>query len=315
MREAFTAAEGDRVTPDSLYDGPIIDAHHHLWDLSMGRHPWLTAPVGGLQSLGDLGFLRRDYMPGDYLQDARGQGIVASVCVEALWDRSHSPIEEVEWFDSLDRPDGIAGRYVAYAPLREPAAGGILEKLAANPRVVGVRETIRWHPDPAKRWAEAGLLGDPAWRQGLELLRRYRLSLDLLMNPYQAEEVAGLSRDFPDLQIIINHCGTPIDRDPDGIERWRHGLALMAAAPNIAIKTSNFGSYGGGSEDQRETVMRCIDSFGVERTMFGSDYPVARRSMSFDAICTRFKDIVRNLSAAEQRAVFHDNAERYYRFR
>ncbi|HEY8614552.1 MAG TPA: amidohydrolase family protein, partial [Roseomonas sp.] len=160
----------------------------------------------------------------------------------------------------------------------------------------------------------AGLLDDPAWRRGLNLLRRYRLSLDLLMNPYQAEEVARLARDFPDLQIAINHCGTPIDRDPDGIERWHHGLALMAKAPNVAIKTSNFGAYGsGGLADQRETVMRCIEGFGTERTLFGTDYPVARRSMSFEAICVRFKEIIRGLSAAEQQAVFHDNAKRYYR--
>lgn len=67
-----------------LYDGPIIDAHHHLWHLSGGHHPWLTNPEAAIPALGDIGFLRRDYLPQDYATDIAGQGVVASMHVEAV---------------------------------------------------------------------------------------------------------------------------------------------------------------------------------------------------------------------------------------
>jgi predicted TIM-barrel fold metal-dependent hydrolase len=180
--------------------------------------------------------------------------------------------------------------------------------------VVAVRETIRWHPDPARRWAEAGLVEAPAFRRGAALLPRHGMALELLMNPYQAEAVARLAADLPDLVILVNHCGTPVDRDEAGIARWKHGLARMAAQPNVALKVSNFGAY---SPDKsvpalRDTVMTCIDTFGVARVMFGSDYPVGRRAMSFAAAVDAFTQIIAGFSQAEQTALFYGNARRYY---
>jgi predicted TIM-barrel fold metal-dependent hydrolase len=175
---------------------------------------------------------------------------------------------------------------------------------------------VRWHPDPAKRWTEAGILDDPQWRRGFAELRARRLLLEVLMNPYQAEDLARLASEFPEQSFVINHCGTPVDRDAEGLERWKTGLRLMGSCENIAIKLSNFGAYG---QDKslaalRATVMSCIDAFGTRRAIFGSDYPVGRRNMTFHESCEIFKDIVEGFSAPEQRDLFHDNAARYYRF-
>ena len=299
-----------------MYAGPIIDAHHHLWDLSLGRHRWLDPDDGSLTALGDLGYLRHSYLPADYLVDVGDKPVVGSVHIEAVWDRARDPVEETVWLDSLARPRGVARRYIAYAPLASPDAPAILAAQAAHPNVVGVRETIRWHPDPAKRWSEAGIVERPEFRAGVAALARHNLALELLMNPYQAAEVARLARDFPNQSILINHCCTPNDRDAAGLARWRDGLKLLAAQPNIAIKVSNFGAY---SSDRslpvlRQTVMGCIDAFGTSRAMFGTDYPVARRNMTYPAMVEAFAEIIADFSAAEQRALFHDNAARLYRF-
>jgi predicted TIM-barrel fold metal-dependent hydrolase len=179
-----------------------------------------------------------------------------------------------------------------------------------------VRETIRWHPDPAKRWAEAGIVGSDAFRRGVGLLRRHDFVLELLMNPYQAAEVAALARDFPDQRILVNHCGTPVARDEPGLARWRDGLRQMAVCPNIAIKVSNFGAYGPDKSlpALRATVMACIDAFGTDRSLFGTDYPVARRNMTYAAMVAAFTEIIAPFSADEQRALFHDNTRRWYGF-
>jgi predicted TIM-barrel fold metal-dependent hydrolase len=303
------------MTSAPLYCGPIIDAHHHLWDLSAGHYPWLSQPDAAIGALGNIDYLRHDYLPADYADDAQGQGITGSVHMEAVWDPARSPVEETRWLESLPRPAGIATRYVGAAPLADDAVAAILEAQAAFPRVAGVRETIRWHPDPAKRWVRQGLVNEPAWRRGLALLAQYGLSLDLLMNPHQAEEVAALARDVPGQSFIVNHCCTPNDRDADGMARWRSGLKVMGRQSNIALKLSNYGAYSPTRDavEDRETLLTCIDAFGPDRCLFGSDYPVARRTMSFAALCDRFREVVADFTAAEQRAMFHDNAVRLYR--
>jgi predicted TIM-barrel fold metal-dependent hydrolase len=136
------------------------------------------------------------------------------------------------------------------------------------------------------------------------------------MNPDQANDVARLAYDLPDLQILVNHCCTPNDRTPEGLQRWRDGLATLARHDNISIKISNFGAY---SPDRslpalRETVLTCIDAFTPARAMFGTDYPVARRNMTYPAMVDAFAEIIAPFTEAEQRALFHDNAHRAYRF-
>ncbi|MBV9520571.1 MAG: amidohydrolase family protein [Hyphomicrobiales bacterium] len=300
----------------SRYKGPIIDAHHHLWDLSLDRHPWLTSDDSAIKALGDISYLRQNYLVEDLLADIGSQNVVGSIYVEAAWDRARPPVEEVDWLETLARPGRIASRCVAWAPLASPEAAASLDALSEHACVIGIREVVRWHPDPAKRWTEAGILDDPDWRQGFRHLRAHGLVLEILMNPYQASDVARLADEFPDQIIVINHCGTPVDRDAEGLSRWERGLALMGERENIAIKLSNFGAYGQDRslDALRKTVLTCIEAFGTSRAMFGSDYPVGRRNMSYQESCERFKDIIETCSAQEQRALFHDNAARYYRF-
>ncbi len=297
------------------FRGSIIDTHHHLWDLSMERHPWLFSNSDGVKSLGDLTALQRDYTVDDYLQDTAGQNVVASVHVEAHWDRTRPPLEETQWLESLDKAAGVAARYVAFVPITDLHLERILEMQAAYPRITAARETIRWHPDPAKRWTPPGLVNDLQWRRGLKLLRRFNLALDLMMGPYQAQEVAQLARDFPDQLFIVNHCGTPIDPDPDGMAFWRQGLSLMGKEPNIVIKISNFAAYAPNHrfETLRDVIMQCIDAFGVDRSMFGSNYPLSQRTMSFAQQCDVLRRVLSSFSADEQRAVFHDTAAAVYR--
>lgn len=300
----------------ALYACPVIDAHHHLWDLSLGRHPWITAADPAMASLGDLAFLRRDYGPSDFLADAGATNLVGSVHVEAAWDRADDPVNETRWLVALDRPRGVAARMVGYVKLDAPDVADQLAAHRAAGPVVGVRETIRWHPDPAKRWTAAGILDRPATRRGIAELARAGMLLEVLMNPYQSEDVARLARDMPDLQIVVNHCATPVDRDAAGLARWRAGLALMAAAPNVAIKVSNFGAYAPDKTPVglRAAVRSCVDAFGPGRAMFGTDYPVGRRALSYADNVAGFAWAIADLEAGEQRALFHDTAWRVYGF-
>ncbi len=129
-----------------LYDGPVIDPHHHLWDLRLGRHAWLAPKPGKEQSLGDLARLRQNYLVEDYLVDSAGQKVVATVHVEAAWDEEDC-LGETRWLETLDKQRGVASRYVAHVPLRSPNAPTLIAEQASYARVVGIRDILSWHPD------------------------------------------------------------------------------------------------------------------------------------------------------------------------
>ena len=297
------------------YDGPIIDPHHHLWEFGLGRHPWLAPATGSSGGLGDLARLRRDYLPQDYLSDAQGHNVVATVHVEASWDPG-DPLGETRWLESIGKPGGVAARYIAQASLAGADAEAVIAAQAAFPRVVGIRDILSWTPDPARRFAARGdLMTDPAWRAGLRSLGRRGLVFDLMVFASQLFEAARLVADFPDQAFVLEHCGSPIDRDAEAMRRWREGLAAVARSPNVAIKISDPFAYDPKwtLASLRDVVLACIDAFGPGRAMFGSDFPVAGLWAGFDAAYGAFKDIVSDLTAEEQRALFYANARRTYR--
>jgi predicted TIM-barrel fold metal-dependent hydrolase len=300
-----------------LYSGPIIDAHFHLWDLGMDRHPWLRPTGGAIQALGDLSAIRRNYLVNDYRRDATNQNVVASVHVEAGWDRADGPLAEIQWLETLDKSSGVAARYVGFADLVASGSGAVLDRLSEVRRCVGVRQILSWHPtEPAKCFApRPGIAEETDFRRGVAFLARQNQLLELMLYPYQAEEVARLAHDFPDQTFIVNHCGSPIDWDRDGMLRWREGLKLLGSAPNVNIKISALTAYDPRPtpESLREVVLHCIECFSVDRSMFGSDFPVGRLWTSFDAIFDGFKASVRDFSEVEQSALFHANARRVYR--
>jgi predicted TIM-barrel fold metal-dependent hydrolase len=293
-----------------LYHGPIVDAHHHLWDLSLDRHPWLRKAA----AKGEGNVLTRDHLPVDYWAAASRHNVVATVHIEAGWD-DRDPLGEIAWLDALDKPNGIAAYYVAHANLDAPGVDALLERFGAHERIVGLRDILSWHPDPAKRFAaRPDIMDDPTWRRGLRLLLRYDLSFDLLISPWQTERALRLASDFPNLSFILNHCGSPFDRDAEGMARWRDGLRALAGAPNVALKISDLVAYDPHwtLESLREIVLTCIDAFGVERCAFASDYPVAGLHASFDQIFDSFKTIVADFTDDDCARLFEGNARRLY---
>jgi predicted TIM-barrel fold metal-dependent hydrolase len=313
MRPTRSPFEERSVT---RYDGPIIDAHHHLWDLSLGRHPWLAAGAGARGALGDLAPLRRNYLPENYLRDAARQNLVASVHVEAGW-ADDDCLGETRWLETLDKTAGIAERYVVRVPLASAEAPALIDAQADFPRVVGVRDILSWSNDPARRFAARGnLMDDPQWRAALARLAAHDLAFDLLVFPDQLAQVARLAWDFPNQRFVLNHCGSPIDRDREGMRRWREGLALLGRAPNVSIKISDLVAYDHHwtLDSLAEVIFHCLNCFGTARAMFASDFPVAGLHASFDEVYGAFKAIASQLSADEQRALFFANAAHVYRF-
>ena len=297
-----------------MYDGPVIDAHHHLWDLSMAKHPWLADKAGEIGGLGDLRKIRRNYLPADFGADSAGERVVASVHVEAGWVAGDG-LGETRWLDGLDKAGGIASRYVVRVDLASAAAPAEIEMQAANPRVCGVRDVLSWTPNPARRFAVRGdLMDDPTWRANLAQLKSHGLVFDLMVFPPQLQQAARLAADFPEQIFVLNHGGSPIDRDKEGMEVWRAGLRALADRPNVLIKVSDLVAYDPHWTLQSMTpvIGHCLDCFGPRRTMFGSDFPVAGLHASYGEVIGTLRHATADLCADEQRSIFHDTARGVY---
>lgn len=281
----------------------------------MDRHPWLVPATNGRDSLGDLGPLRQNYLADDYLRDAHGHNVVATVHVEAGW-ASDDTTGETRWLESLDKTGGVAARYIAQVPLAGKYVEARLEEQAAFARVVGVRDILSWDTDPARRFAPRdGIMDEPGWREGLRLVQRHGFVFDLMVFPRQLAGAARLASEFPNLLFVLNHCGSPIDRDAGGMQVWRDGLRTLAHLDNVAIKISDLVAYDHDwtLDSLWPVVMHCIECFSPGRAMFGSDFPVAGLHATFSEVYDSFKAITSDLSAAEQSALFFDTAKRVYR--
>jgi len=294
---------------------PIVDAHQHFWDLARNYLPWLCDPEPIPFRYGNYDALRRNYLPEDYLRDAAGHHVVQTVYVETEWDPA-DPVGESRWLAEVIAASGFPHGIVAGARLDDPAVEEVLAGHAAFTRVRGIRHkpTAAAAPDRVQPGAP-GSMGDPAWRRGYALLERYRLSFDLQTPWWHLAEAAALAHDFPRTQIILNHTGLPADRSAEGLAGWREAMAALAACSNVAVKISGLGQPGQPwtVAANGRVVRDTIGSFGVERCLFASNFPVDGLCASFDTIYSGFRTIVADLDPADQRRLFHDNAVRIYR--
>jgi predicted TIM-barrel fold metal-dependent hydrolase len=114
---------------------------------------------------------------------------------------------------------------------------------------------------------------------------------------------------------MLNHTGLPHRRDPDYVERWRHGMRMLARMPNVAAKISGLGMFDHdwSADTIRPFVLDTIEIFGIERCMFASNFPVDKLASDYDAIWIAFDRLTADFSEDERRQLFHDNAARFYR--
>ncbi len=294
---------------------PIIDPHHHLWDLQRNKYPWLQERPLSPRLEGDIEPIAKDYLIGDYQADIRNQNVVKSVHVESGWDPS-DPVGETEWLQQLSDKHGYPHGIVARAALDAPDVEQILENHARYKNIRGIRHIVNWHRDPVKTYVDRpDLISTKAWRRGFSLLRRFGFSFDLQLYPSQMSDAAELAHSYPDILIILNHSGMPVDRDNEGIRIWRSGMRELAAASNVVVKISGVGAvdWNWTVDTIRPFVLQTIEIFGVDRCMFASNFPVDKLYSDFDRLYASFHEITKHFNRYERLALFHDNAARYYR--
>jgi L-fuconolactonase len=222
----------------------IVDAHQHFWDPSRAAYPWMTDER-----------LRRRYAPEDLEPLLRANGVEGTIAVQARQELDETR-ELLEFADGHAWLLGVVG----WVDLAGDAAGELRE--FAGTRLVGVRHVVEDEDDP--RW----LLRDDVQR-GLNAAADAGLVFDLLVRTPQLPAAIETVRRQPHLQFVLDHVAKA-PRDPADYALWERGVAALAELPNVACKISGLFTEA----DPHGTASRAVSWFGVERCMWGSDWPV-----------------------------------------
>lgn len=297
-----------------MRDIPFVDAHVHLWDLSRIRYPWLSPPFRDDGPNGSVELIARNYLLDDYLSDAQGWDVRGMVHVDAGADAS-AALDETRWLQAMADKRGMPNAIIAFAALDDPNVETLLEAHAAHPNVRGIRHIVNWHKDPKRSYTRRDVTTDPQWARGFAALGKYRLSFDLQAYPSQFAGLASLIAHHPEIPVVINHAGMPVDTDEAGKALWRSGMRALAASPHVAVKLSGVGFiYRNWTVDQiRPYLLEAIDIFGPNRCLFASDFPTDKLFGSFDKHLDAYSKIVSGFSQDERRDLFGRNAARIYR--
>lgn len=332
-------------------DLPIIDPHHHLWDLRplIGAFPEPRSAF--IETLSRSAYYTFD----ELLADARGgHNVLATVYMEcgAFYrgdgDCAMKTVGEVEFVNGV-AAQGASGLYGNFRPCAAivghadlqlgDGARPVLEALmqAGNGRFKGIRHQGAWDADPATLGppfhAPPHLYGDTAFRQGFHHLGKLGLTFDAWVLEPQLDDVLDLARAFPDQPICLDHCGTPLGTASyhgtlnDRFETWRSAIRVIAQCPNVSVKLGGLamafcampeqGPEAGLSSEALAAMWQpyietCIDAFGPQRAMFESNYPVDKWGASYNVLWNTFKRLTQGATADEKHALFARTAARFY---
>jgi len=276
----------------------IVDTHQHLWDKDLFHYAWLEP----------LPILDRSFRLSDYSEATRGLEIAKTVFVECDVDEAQMLDEASHVLRLANNADNRIGGVVASGRPEKDGFKAHLDKVSAHPRLKGMRRILHTQPDE---------LGQgKMFIENVARLATYGLSFDLCVLARQLPIALNLASQCPDVAFVLDHCGVP-DVKGRALDPWRAHIRELSNLPNVSCKISGVVAYANPvnwqAEDLRPFVEHAIESFGWDRVMFGSDWPVCNLTASYQQWVTTLLALTHAAGEAKQRKLFHDNAMRIYR--
>lgn len=276
-----------------------VDAHHHIWDITTRVQPWMSAP--GYEPMA------RSFTAADHAALALAAGVDASVVVQCVGEEA----ETRELFAIADVDPVIAG-VVGWVDLTAPDVDDRLAALREAPGgrcLRGIRHQVHDEPDPD--W-----LRRPDVRRGIRAVGAAGLAYDLLLKPPQMPAAIDTVAELDEVSFVVDHAAKPPiasgEREP-----WTSLLRELAGHEHVVCKLSGLTTEASWRswmlDDLQPYVDVVLESFGPDRVMAGTDWPVCTLATTYDAalrLADRFTD---HLSPAERAAVLADTARRVYR--
>jgi len=250
-----------------------VDSHHHFWDPTRRRYPWMGD---------DLAAIRRPFGPDDLRPLLQENGVDSTILVQTI-----SSVEETrEFVDTAAANDFIAG-VVGWVDLTSPTVAVTLASLVGD-MLVGIRHQV--HDEPDERW----LLRDDVQR-GIGAVGEAGLVYDLLVRARELPAALQTVRRNRAVSFVIDHAAKPRIAGGSWDSEWEERLAPFSDEPNVACKLSGLVTEAGWKswtpEQLEPYVRRVLGWFGRERCMFGSDWPVCLLAASYAEVMEAMRQI------------------------
>ena len=272
-----------------------IDAHHHLWKYSATEYGWIGE---------DMRCLRRDYLPLDLQAEMESAGVQSSVAVQA-----RQTLEETRWLLRLAEEYPFIAGVVGWASIASPDFPAHLEALRASPKLKGLRHVLQDEPDDAFMLRED-------FQRGITAMRDIGLVYDILIHERHLPYAAQLADRNPNQIFVLDHLAKPKIRAGE-LSPWRGHLHQLAQRPNVYCKLSGMVTEADWNhwtvKDLRPYVEAALESFGPQRLLAGSDWPVCTVAASYERWWKTLGKLISALSSSEQESILGGNAIEVYR--
>jgi len=270
-----------------------IDAHQHFWKYDATEYPWIGAGT----------VLERSWMPEDLRPILEGAGMAGCVAVQARQSREESRWR-LDWAEEHSWMRGVVG----WVDLRSERVDEELGELTGRRGLVGVRHVVQDEVDE-------DFLGGGAFCRGVGKLAGYGLAYDLLIYARQLESAVRMVERFPEQRFVIDHLAKPEIR-LGKLEGWREWMKEMGKFPQVMCKVSGMvtearvGDWK--AEDLRPYMEVVLEVFGVDRLMFGSDWPVCLLAADYGRVLGVVEGALEGFSVVDRAKIFGGNALRFY---
>jgi L-fuconolactonase len=272
-----------------------IDAHQHFWMYSPAEYDWIDD---------SMAMLRRDFLPDDFKPVLESNDFHASVAVQA-----RQTLEETRWLLELaERSPWILG-VIGWADLRSPDIRSQLNVITRNPKLVGIRHIVQSEPDDR-------FLLQPDFLRGISVLEEFDLAYDILIYTKHLPVAAEFVERFPRQRFVLDHLAKPPIKSGN-IDSWAQGISRLAASPNVFCKLSGLVTEADWRHWSPEQITPFLDvafeSFGPDRLMIGSDWPVCLVAASYARAVEVIKSYLLQKKPECQDRVLGGNAQRFWR--
>lgn len=271
----------------------VIDAHHHLWRYSATEYNWIDD---------SMATLRRDFLPADLTVELAKAGVGGAVTVQA-----RQTLEETRWLLELARSCETIRGVVGWAPLAASDFEPSVSELAQDPKLVGLRHVVQAEPE--------GFLERDEFNRGIRAMQKFNLVYDLLIAESQLEEAVRFVDRHPQQLFVLDHIAKPRIATA-AIDPWRTRIQDLSRRGNVCCKVSGMVTEDSWSHWSMESLRPYFDvvveSFGPDRLMAGSDWPVCLVATSYSRWWQILRDYFADFSKSERAAIFGATATRIY---
>jgi len=271
-----------------------IDSHQHFWSYDPAEYAWISDAMPALKC-------RR--LPSDLKPLLGAAGFSGCIAVQA-----RQTLDETRFLLDLAHQYDFVRGVVGWVDLCSPDVERHLEHFAADPKFVGVRHVVQDEPD------DRFLLRED-FRRGIASLARFNLAYDILIYPRQLPAAIEFVPLFPQQRFVLDHIAKPLIGEGK-LEPWATHLRELARNPNLYCKLSGMVTEAKWRQWRAEAFHSYLDivfeSFGPDRVMIGSDWPVCTLSAEYPDTMRIVTDYIARLSALEQEAILGGNCARFY---